>query len=71
MEQGVQQGIRKGRLEGEAKLLLRILPRRFRPLPAELSERVYRADPETIPETIETWADRVLDAESLEDIFSE
>jgi len=67
MEQGVQQGIRKGRLEGEAKLLLRILPRRFGPLPDEISKRVYWAD----PETIETWVDRVLDAESLEDIFSE
>jgi len=47
-EQGVQQSIRKGRLEGEAKLLLRILPRRFGPLPTEISERVYRADPKTI-----------------------
>jgi len=54
-------------LEGEAKLLLRILPHRFGPLPDEISERVYRAD----PKTIETWADRVLDAESLEDVFSE
>jgi len=65
IQQGVQQGIRKGRLEGEARLLLRVLPRRFGPLPTEISERVHRAD----PKTIETWTDRVLDAESLEDVF--
>jgi len=47
-------------------LLLRILPRRFGPLPDEIAERVYKAD----PTTIETWSDRVLDAESLEDVFS-
>lgn len=47
-------------------MLLRILPRRFGPLPDEIAERVYKAD----PTTIETWSDRVLDAESLEDVFS-
>jgi len=47
--------------------LLRMLPRRFGPLPNELSERVYNAD----PDTIEIWADRVWDAQSLEDVFSE
>jgi len=36
-------------------------------VPDGISEQVYRAD----PKTIETWADRVLDAESLEDIFLE
>ncbi|MCB2263541.1 MAG: Rpn family recombination-promoting nuclease/putative transposase [Candidatus Thiosymbion ectosymbiont of Robbea hypermnestra] len=66
MQQGMQQGIRKGLLEGEAKLLLRILPLRFGPLPDEISERIYNAD----PNTIELWAERVLDAESLEDVFA-
>ncbi len=75
LQEGMQQGIRKGLLEGEAKgevkgeakLLLRMLPRRFGPLPDEIYERVYKAD----PNTIELWADRVLDAESLEDVFSD
>jgi len=34
LQEGIQQGMQRGLLEGEAKLLLRILPRRFGPLPA-------------------------------------
>ena len=71
LQEGVQQGWQEGRqeglLEGEAKLLLRMLPRRFGPLPNEITERVYKAD----PNAIETWADRVLDAKSLDEVFSE
>nr|VFK00821.1 MAG: conserved hypothetical protein (putative transposase or invertase) [Candidatus Kentron sp. H]VFK01870.1 MAG: conserved hypothetical protein (putative transposase or invertase) [Candidatus Kentron sp. H]VFK05223.1 MAG: conserved hypothetical protein (putative transposase or invertase) [Candidatus Kentron sp. H] len=67
LQQGMQQDHRKGLLEGEAKLLLRQLSRRFHPLPNEISERVYGAD----PNTIETWADRVLDAKSLDEVFLE
>lgn len=67
IQQGMQQGIQKGLLEGEAKLSLRMLPRRFGPLPNEIFERVYKAD----LDTIETWADHVSEAESLEDVFSE
>ncbi|NNJ83539.1 MAG: DUF4351 domain-containing protein, partial [Gammaproteobacteria bacterium] len=56
-----------GLLEGETKLLLRQLSRRFHALPNEITERVHGAD----PNTIEIWADRVLDAKSLEEVFSE
>ena len=38
----------------------------FGPLPDEISERVHKADPNTIG----MWADRVLDAKSLEEVFS-
>jgi len=65
-EKALQEGKLEGRLEGEAKLLLRMLPRRFGPLPLDVSERVYNAD----PDTIEMWADRVLDAKSLDEVFS-
>jgi len=57
----------EGRLEGEAELLLRQLSRRFPPLPDEISERVHNAD----PGTIESWADRILDAKSLDEVFQE
>ena len=63
----LQEGIQKGRLEGEAKLLLRMLPHRFGPLPLEITERIHSADPNTIG----IWADRVLDAKSLDEVFSE
>nr|VFK39542.1 MAG: protein of unknown function (DUF4351) [Candidatus Kentron sp. SD]VFK44762.1 MAG: protein of unknown function (DUF4351) [Candidatus Kentron sp. SD]VFK80390.1 MAG: protein of unknown function (DUF4351) [Candidatus Kentron sp. SD] len=63
--------LRKGRLEGllegETKLLLRQLSRRFHALPDEITERVHGAD----PNTIEIWADRVLDAKSLDKVFSD
>nr|VFK56873.1 MAG: protein of unknown function (DUF4351) [Candidatus Kentron sp. TUN]VFK64067.1 MAG: protein of unknown function (DUF4351) [Candidatus Kentron sp. TUN] len=48
-------------------LLLRMLSRRFRTLPEGTSERIYKAD----PTTIEIWADRVLDAKSLDEVFRE
>nr|VFJ44070.1 MAG: conserved hypothetical protein (putative transposase or invertase) [Candidatus Kentron sp. DK] len=67
LREGMQQGMQQGRLEGEANLLLRILPRRFGPLPLEITERVHGAD----PNTIEIWADRMLDAKSLNEVFSE
>ena len=74
LHEGMQQGRREGLLEGEArgeakgeaKLLLRILPRRFGPLSHEITDRIHGAD----PNTIESWADRVLDAKSLDDVFS-
>nr|VFK61618.1 MAG: conserved hypothetical protein (putative transposase or invertase) [Candidatus Kentron sp. UNK]VFK70450.1 MAG: conserved hypothetical protein (putative transposase or invertase) [Candidatus Kentron sp. UNK] len=66
-QEGLLEGEAKGEAKGEVKLLLRILPRRFGPLPIEISERIHGAD----ASTIETWADRVWDAKSLEDIFLE
>ncbi|MBT8421055.1 MAG: Rpn family recombination-promoting nuclease/putative transposase [Gammaproteobacteria bacterium] len=67
VQQGVQQGHQEGLLQGEAKLLLRQLSRRFQPLPDEISRRVYTAS----PNAIEIWADRVLDAKSLDEVFLE
>ncbi len=55
----------EGRQEGEAALLLRQLQRRFGSLPADLTEKVRLAD----RTTLETWGDRVLDAQSLDDVF--
>nr|VFJ92706.1 MAG: conserved hypothetical protein (putative transposase or invertase) [Candidatus Kentron sp. LFY] len=67
LQEGMQQGRREGLLEGEAKLLLSQLSYRFQPLPNEISERIHGAK----PNAIETWAKRVLDAKSLDEVFSE
>ena len=67
MQQGMQRGMQRGRQEGEAGLLLRLLSYRFHPLPDEITQRIHTAD----PNTIETWADRVLDAKSLDEVFLE
>ena len=61
----MERGIERGRTEGERAVLARQLQRRFGQLPPEAAERLERA-----PETqLETWADNVLDAETLDDVF--
>jgi predicted transposase YdaD len=63
--EGEIQGQAKGRVEGEAALLLRQLERRFGPLPESARLRVATADAETLL----AWGERILDAESLEDVW--
>ena len=60
-----EKGVEKGILIGEAKTLLRLLDRRFGPISPEVAERVKSAS----EAELERWTDRVLDVESLEDIF--
>ena len=64
-QKGRLEGEQKGRLEGEAKLLLRQLHRRFDPLPEWAQARVRAAD----AAQLEAWADALLDAGSLADVF--
>ncbi len=74
LEQGIQQGIRQGMeqglergiLEGEASVLRRQLKRRFEQLPAWVEERLEGAS----RQELESWADRVLEARALEDVFA-
>lgn len=58
---------REALLEGKAELLLGQLSHRFHPLPDEIPGRVRGADPSTIG----IWANRVLDAKSVEEVFLE
>ena len=55
----------EGRQEGEARLLLRQLRMKFGPLDPGTEERVRSADADRLLE----WGERILSAESLEDIF--
>jgi hypothetical protein len=59
VEQGVQQG--------EAAVLRRLLSGRFDPLPDWAEERLTHAE---LPQ-LETWADRVLEAKTLEEVFEQ
>ncbi|MBF0180884.1 MAG: DUF4351 domain-containing protein [Magnetococcales bacterium] len=52
---------------GEAKLLLRLLQRRFGLLPAWAGDRVAAAT----PHSLEEWSLRLLDAQSLEEVFAD
>lgn len=58
--------MRQGRAEGERAVLARRLQRRFGRLPPETAERLRRA-PEADPEA---WADTVLDAGLLDEVFA-
>ena len=58
-------GIERGRQEGEATLLRRLLTRRFGPLPTWAEERLTQA---SLLE-LERWADRLLEASQLGEVF--
>ena len=65
-QSALQQGLQKGVLQGEALALQRMLTRRFGPLPGWVQQRLQHAT----PDELETWLDRVLDAQRLEDVFA-
>ncbi len=56
----------EGVRQGEASVLKRLLRRRFNQLPNWIDQRLEQAS----RQELEGWADRVLDAERLEDVFS-
>ena len=66
LERGMQQGMRRGRVDGERAVLERQLRRRFGSLSPEVEDRVAGAS----AVDLETWADKVLDADTLEDVFN-
>ncbi len=65
-KQGMQQGMQQGMREGGASILKRLLRSRFDQLPQWIDQRLEEAS----HQELEGWADRVLDAERLEDVFS-
>ena len=64
-EEGVQQGMQQGVQQGQAKLLIRLLTHRFGPLPDDMHQRLEQAT----TEEIDVWAGRVLEANSLDQVF--
>jgi hypothetical protein len=64
---GFKKGIEQGLQQGEALVLKRLLTRRFGPLPEEVENKLAQAD----RSQLESWADRVLDAKSLEEVFEQ
>jgi hypothetical protein len=60
-----EEGRQEGRQEEGARLVLRQLRLKFGPLEPALEERVRSADPDRLLE----WGERVLTAESLQDVF--
>ena len=65
LAKGVAEGRQVGRLEGKLETLTRQLTRRFGPLPEWAAQQLKAAT----AEQFDLWADRVLDAASLTDVF--
>ncbi|MDD5272292.1 MAG: DUF4351 domain-containing protein [Methylovulum sp.] len=65
IQQGIEQGIEKGIQQGESRLLKRQLIRRFQTLPDEVQARIETASPEQLGQ----WADNILEATTLDDVF--
>ncbi len=63
--EGRVEGRLEGRLEGEAALLIRLLERKFPPLPESARQRIATADAETLL----VWGERVLDANNLDEVW--
>jgi Domain of unknown function (DUF4351) len=59
-------GRQEGLQEGEVRMLTRLLECRFQKISAELRAKIQQADPATLLQ----WAERVLDADSLAEVFS-
>jgi predicted transposase/invertase (TIGR01784 family) len=66
IEKGIQKGMEKGIEKGEALILQRQLARRFGVLPNQILETIAAAS----AGQIENWCDRVLDAQSLNEVFA-
>jgi flagellar biosynthesis/type III secretory pathway protein FliH len=65
MERGMRQGIQLGMQRGEVAMLVRLLERKFGPVPEALRPRIEAADERSLLE----WSERVLSAATLEDVF--
>ena len=65
--QGISQGITQGISQGELAVLRRLMTRRFGPLPLWAEAKLNQAG----QAQLEIWADRVLDATTLEDVFAD
>lgn len=66
LTQGLSQGLTQGLTQGRVETLLRLLARRFGSLPAAVEPRLRAA---SLLE-LDRWADRVLDAPTLEAVFA-
>ena len=60
-----EKALQEGRQEGGVRIVLRLLRLKFGPLDPDLEERVHSADADRLL----GWSERILTAESLQDIF--
>jgi hypothetical protein len=61
-----RRAMKRGEQRGIASVLRRLLTRRFEKIPEWAEERLENAN----QDELENWADRVIDAETLEQVFA-
>lgn len=66
--EALQEGVRQGLEQGERKVLLRQLRRRFG---AQIDDDIEQSVARASAEQIEIWTDRVLSAATLAEIFED
>ena len=66
-DRGFQEGKLEGKLEGKSSLLERLLTRRFGALPAWAREQLAAAT----DQQLDLWAERVLDADTIQDVLAQ
>ena len=66
IEKGLEQGLQQGRHDGQAELVLKLLSSRFGSLPEALIAKVQGA----ANEDLQRYAERLLSAGSLDDVFA-
>ncbi len=64
--EGLEKIMKEGIEKGKARALQKFLTKRFGTLPAEAVGQISAAS----PQEIDTWLDRLLDAESLDAVFA-
>jgi len=64
-EEGIAFGEARGKAEGEARVLVRLLEKRIGAVPETLRARIFAAD----LASIEAWVDRAIEATDFQSIF--
>ncbi len=67
IREGRQEGRQEGRLEGEVEFFLRLLERKFGPADEITQTRIKSADSQTLLR----WGERILVAQTIEEVFEE
>ncbi|MBX3461548.1 MAG: Rpn family recombination-promoting nuclease/putative transposase [Planctomycetes bacterium] len=65
--EGIARGKAEGKAEGRIETILRLLGRRFGPLPPAVAARVRQGS----PAELDRWTDRVLEAATLDGVFAD
>jgi hypothetical protein len=66
LAEGLAEGEAKGRIEGQARMLIRLIEHRFGPLLEQDRTRILSADEATVA----AWEKRLFDAGSIDDILA-